>query len=254
VAAYGSLARSERELELLMRRVDRAVAAGRFSGDAEILDAIQQARDLWGQIPYDLRGQILGTLRRVWDLRGAAVPEIMAFALWLVRVQRMSVPAAVMRAGNQFNLRPRHGVARLGTMTPAQVRQYHGRQLARGRKPGRNPGFSRGRNREMEHPFEQEMGRRPSPEVVRICRSAAERANRLRHERACATSTGELNRLRGQANHFVKRWGNQMAGKLPRMHPADIDLLIGCLARLEHAVGARLPALDGLRAAATRRG
>jgi hypothetical protein len=96
--------------------------------------------------------------------------------------------------------------------------------------------------------------------VLTICQHALVRANQLRREVQNARGITnaqhrehQLRRLRQQANFFVRRWANQAIGYIPQLHPNDVDRLVGCLARVEHAVGSTLPGLGPLRRAAGRR-
>lgn len=107
---------------------------------------------------------------------------------------------------------------------------------------------------------DREMPYRPTRMVLNICQQASQRANQLRgaiqQSRTIADPQRrqyELQRLRGHANFFVRRWANQAMRYIPQLHPYDIDYLIGCLARLEHAVGSSLPALGPLRTVARQR-
>jgi hypothetical protein len=248
-----AISRGERELAQLLRRVDASVSASSRMSEWEVVDAIAQAWDLWGQLPDDLQGQISDLVRTMWQVRGAMYYQVVQWVIGAVRTRGLSVPAAVRQAGLRFNLRPRSVAGARPGMSPVQVRQYHRRQQARGRRPGSNPAMRGRRLREMEWMYEAGATHRPNPEVLRICRLASARAQQIREARRRGCSPNELQRLRGQANYFVRRWANQMIGKLGQLHPNDIDGLVGCLARVEHAAGATLPALGPLRSAAMRR-
>jgi hypothetical protein len=108
------------------------------------------------------------------------------------------------------------------------------RQMFRGR-PGR----------EAEAVFETQAPYRHDPTIARICRDAGELANELRQaiqnvwsgrsspaHRAIATE-----RLRRKGTAWINHISNEMLPILKRFHPRDLDMLVGCIARVEHAIG-----------------
>ncbi|HEX9370664.1 MAG TPA: peptidoglycan-binding domain-containing protein [Roseiflexaceae bacterium] len=121
-------------------------------GEAEVLDTLQQIKDLWGQLPDDIKNQIKAQVRQLWDVRGPLWLKVIQWVGFMVFRRGVPIQTAVRQAGAQFNLRPPRPRGR--SPDDVRVRQYHRRQLQRGRVPGRNPQM-RGRGlREFEHELE----------------------------------------------------------------------------------------------------
>jgi len=93
----------------------------------------------------------------------------------------------------------------------------------------------------------------PRPRIAAVCRTTGGLATTMRGEyRRAGGQPATVRRLRLQANRFVKRWGHDLLSGRHHLRPAEIDLVVGCLARLEHAVGGGVPAMNGVRARAMR--
>jgi hypothetical protein len=262
----------EAELEQLLEQMDEAIdqahgsqriARGSrrpirpdietFDGEAFDFHTIQE---MWRAIPPDLKSQLLARARQLWSVRDPLLRQLLGLTAVFIVQQRMPPLHALQRAAQQLRLPPRSIPSSQGGMRDVQVKQYHRRQEQRGRRPGQlstQPARGQG---EAEILFEWETGYRPSQELLNICRLSGARANQLRQAVQQAHMLGhaqEIERVRKLANVFVRRWANQMIGKIHTLHRNDIDRLLGCLARLEHAVGSTLPALGPLRAAARQR-
>ena len=119
-------------------------------------DTVRELVKLWGEIPLDLRMAIWRQVQLMWQVRPESFAMVMAAvntvfgqnpAYWQQRLTRSpgagvsQLAAIAARSAGLPRKRSGRG------MSPTQVRQYHGRQLARGIVPGRDP---RRRLREME--------------------------------------------------------------------------------------------------------
>jgi hypothetical protein len=111
---------------------------------------------------------------------------------------------------------------------------------------------------EAELEWEAESGR--SAEVVHSCRQAGQIADRLRQAIRRARAGGHpfrrdfaIANIRRRGAAWVNRISNQMLPILGRFHPNDLDLLVGCLARVEHAIGGGTVPLQRLKAAVRQR-
>lgn len=221
----------------------RSEAAHAGEVPSSIIDVVR----LWGELPKDLQQQIIQTVTRIWDVRAPLLWQVIA---WVVAQSRMGIPVrtAVLRAGPRFGLPPRRSAPRAPGLSSGQIRQYGRRQQERGRRPGQDPRMRRYREAEA---VEQEV--RVRPRVVAICRESSRMADQIRAERLRAGSDPVLIRqLSIRANSWVKGRGHDMLSGRHDLRPEEIDLFVGCLARLEHAVGRALPAMPGIRDRAQR--
>jgi hypothetical protein len=201
----------------------------------------------WGELPKDVQQQITSSVLRLWSVRSPLLWQVLA---WVAAQVGAGAPIqlAVRKAGPRFGLSPRWVVSTPAGMSAGQVRQYGRRQEERGRRPGKDP---RWRARHEAEAFEHELGVRPR--VAAICREASGLASELRAYRLRAGGDPRaMSRLRSRANGWVKQRGADMLSGRHSLRREEIDLLVGCLARVEHAVGAPLPAMNGIRARAER--
>jgi hypothetical protein len=91
---------------------------------------------------------------------------------------------------------------------------------------------------------------RRSPEVTKICGEAASRVRRI--EKRFQDAQGDFDRARipEDTEWWLHSIVNRMIPRLGRLHRADVDLVVGCLARVEHAARSTLPSMNRLRSAA----
>lgn len=213
----------------------------------DMADPFPIVRDLahmWRELPRDLQQQILTTVRQTWMVRGSVLDQVLGWVAMNVVRTGMPVFVAVRRAGPRFGLVPRSPEVPKVT---DRVRRYHERQLARGRIPGRDPRLRR-RHREAESMAASSSVR---PRIAEVCRIATARAATLRRAAVGADARTRAG-LRREANRFVKRWGNDLLSGRHALTTREIDVLVGCLAALEHAVRGGVPAMNGVRARAAR--
>lgn len=118
--------------------------------------------EAWRSLPPDLKQEVQQRAALLWQLRGIPIQRFLAFVAafygrnpggWYQAFQQNRSNAAyqlALQAGNAAGLKPRPRTSTTGdTAADARVRDFHRRQLARGRVPGRNPQF-RSRQREFE--------------------------------------------------------------------------------------------------------
>jgi hypothetical protein len=95
------------------------------------------------------------------------------------------------------------------------------------------------------------------PRVNRLCADAGRMADQLREALRRAARADQVShrsiaaesvRRRGAA--WLNRVSNQILTILPSLSPRDVDRVVGCLARVEHAIGHETPPLRRLKAAA----
>jgi hypothetical protein len=137
---------------------------------AEQMSAIDEVRQAWQALPPEIKQDIMRRLKQLWDTRGASWARLMAAlntivgrnpALWRLRLLQNRGATAhrlALIAGRMAGLRARGAGAHPPGMSPVQVRQYHQRQQARGRVPGRNPQTRPYRELELE--LEVDLGGR----------------------------------------------------------------------------------------------
>lgn len=117
--------------------------------------------------------------------------------------------------------------------------------------PGRRPGPRRPQARggaPPGRPRGQPAGR--SPEVGKVCGEASARVRRIERRWQTAQSDFERQRIPEDAEWWLNSIVNRMIPRLGRLPSPDVDLLVGCLARVEHAARTTLPSMNRLRAAA----
>lgn len=107
---------------------------------------------------------------------------------------------------------------------------------------------------------ELEAAAYPDPRIQGICRHAGQLALRLRQAMRRAGMQPNLLRRRYTVTRIRRRgatWINRISGQflpiLDRFDPRDLDRLVGCLARVEHAIGRETGPLRRLKAAARQR-
>src|SRR5262249_50464676 len=89
-----------------------------------------------------------------------------------------------------------------------------------------------------------------SPEVGKVCVEASARVRRIERRWQTAQSDYDRQRIPEDAEWWLSPVVNRMIPRLGRLARPDVDLLVGCLARVEHAARASLPSMNRLRAAA----
>ena len=153
-------------MNALLSEADRAssMLAAELEG-AERMDPGHVASTLseaWRSLPPDLKQEVQQRAALLWQLRGIPIQRFLAFvaafygrnpAAWQQAFQQNRSNAAyqlALQAGSAAGLKPHPRTpppnARLSDV---RVRDFHRRQLARGRIPGSNPQFNR-RQREFE--------------------------------------------------------------------------------------------------------
>jgi hypothetical protein len=100
----------------------------------------------------------------------------------------------------------------------------------------------------------------PDPRVAGVCRGAGRLAEQLRQAIRRAGSAAHpshrayaIENVRRRGAAWVNRVSNQLLPILGGLHPNDLDRLVGCLARVEHAIGRETVPLRRLKAEARRR-
>jgi hypothetical protein len=98
-----------------------------------------------------------------------------------------------------------------------------------------------------------------SPVVQNVCRTASAIASETRQRLGNIRTADPIHRLivaegiKSRAAGQVNRIANQVAPMLDRLPPREVDMLVGCLARVEHSIGRSTAPVERLRAAAHRR-
>ena len=130
-------------------------------------------REWWRALPPDVKAQIVAQARLFYQMGGAYLgPFLTALARvfaqnpagWQQAIETNRAAATqqlAVQAGRAAQL-PARGASPQPGMTDTQVRDYHRRQLARGRVPGRNR--HTGRQRELELELEQASRELAGPE------------------------------------------------------------------------------------------
>jgi hypothetical protein len=238
--------RGDAELEAALHQADRAIQEG---------EIFQDVRGAWSELPFDVRQQIVTYLRQLWAVRGAIPGQLLNMIASLVLYRGLSVIPATRIAVRQLGGGP--GPASPGPLTQVQARQYRSRQMQRGRPGPRIGSPTRRRQRETESASEAEQAMRP--EVIFACDHARRAASAFRRTTRRLSSMGNAG-ARSAAVRSIQvnanRWIRTRAGRLvPRFDTytiREIDTLVSCLARMEWAVNAALPAMDAVRDAGAR--
>jgi hypothetical protein len=93
----------------------------------------------------------------------------------------------------------------------------------------------------------------PDSDVLSICQQASRFAEEIRRQIAQARQRSAARRIRDiqtRANGHVGRLFSGIRGKMSQLNRRDIDGLVGCLARIEHASGITLPWMTRIRSIA----
>jgi hypothetical protein len=100
----------------------------------------------------------------------------------------------------------------------------------------------------------------PDPRVIGVCQGAGRLAEQLRQAIGRTRTTAHplhrayaIENVRRRGAAWVNRISNQLLPILDQLHPNDLDRLVGCLARIEHAIGRETVPLRRLKAVARRR-
>ena len=87
-----------------------------------------------------------------------------------------------------------------------------------------------------------------SPRIRRICLEAARRATRIRELREQQGANQQ--QIASAADRSQAPIVDEIIGRLSQLPSREVDLVVGCMARIEHAAGVTLPSIERLRAAA----
>lgn len=91
----------------------------------------------------------------------------------------------------------------------------------------------------------------PDSDVLNICQQATRLAEEIRRQIAAAgRRSGRIRDIRTRANGQVGRLFQGIRGRMSQLNRRDIDGLVGCLARIEHAAGVPLPWMGRVRSIA----
>jgi hypothetical protein len=93
----------------------------------------------------------------------------------------------------------------------------------------------------------------PHPVVANACAGAANRANAIRAQLGRTRSEATRGRLRAQAVTWLRNTSNGLLPVLGNFSVRDLDLLAGCMTRMEAVAGSTPPELRNLRGAIARR-
>jgi len=119
-----------------------------LDGEAMDFDSLRQA---WSAMPPEVKQYLFGLARQTWDARGVQLTYLVAVAYSFIRGGMAPLPA-LRTAALQLRIPPRPQSQPRG-MSPAQVGEYHRRQLQRGHRPGQNPQTRARLQREAEAEF-----------------------------------------------------------------------------------------------------
>jgi hypothetical protein len=107
---------------------------------------------------------------------------------------------------------------------------------------------------------ERQVGGAPDPRIQGICRAAGQLAGRLREDMQRARGQPDplrrrytLQRIQRRGATWINRVSGQLAPILGQFAPDELDRLVGCLARVEHAIGLETAPFRRLKAAARAR-
>jgi len=88
-----------------------------------------------------------------------------------------------------------------------------------------------------------------SPRIRRICLEASRRATRIRELRK--QSGADPQQIASAADRSQAPIVDEIIGRLSQLPSREVDLVVGCMARIEHAAGVTLPSIERLRSAAS---
>lgn len=112
---------------------------------------------------------------------------------------------------------------------------------------------------EMDTDWDAATGGRTTPDsdVLNICQQSARLAEEIRRQIAVARRRPGSSRIeravrniQTRANGQVGRLFQGIRGRMSQLNRRDIDGLVGCLARIEHAAGTPLPWMARVRSIA----
>jgi hypothetical protein len=94
-----------------------------------------------------------------------------------------------------------------------------------------------------------------NPVILRLCSHSAAIAGRVRWElrNIAPNQQWRADDSRRRAAEQIDRIGVQILGSLDRFTPRELDILAGCLGRVEHAIGRETSAMRRFRAAVRTR-